>query len=312
MSVDGSNSWQNVDSGAPDSGAYHWYIPPSIPVCDSVRLRIEQYDGTTLTSGDGTFGNFHTLLGAAPPTQLAPDNGLPITNPPVVLVVNSANGVYDSIHFKLVQGVNTILQQHGPMAHCPVPDSLFKYGKTYKWIVSGHNHRGWGPWSTTWSFRTLFGGIEEANQPGIAPAFSVPAVNRLSTGSVQFDVRAAAPGSRLIVYDALGNVVRELTVRAASRMAWDMADADGRKVAAGLYSSTSPAAPASPPANWSCSTSSSLNSCRPGFEAGAAASVGTWRRARTWLEQGARRPRVRQIESRAPEGSPRRIVQDPA
>jgi len=235
VSIDGGDSWQNVDSGAPDSGAYHWHIPPSIPACDSVRLRIRQYNGTTLTSGDGTFGNFHTLLGAPPPTQLAPSNGLPITNPPAVLVVDSANGVYDSIDFKLVQGLDTILQQNGPMAHCPLPDSLFKYGKIYKWTVSGHNQHGWGPSSTTWSFRTLFGGVEESDQPGIAPAFSVSAVNRLGAASVMFDVRAAAPGSKLAVYDALGNVVRELTVPRPSRLAWDMTDAAGRKLAAGLY-----------------------------------------------------------------------------
>jgi len=48
-------------------------------------------------------------------------------------------------------------------------------------------------------------------------------------------VRAAAPGSKLAVYAALGNVVRELTVTRPSRLAWDMTDASGRKLAAGLY-----------------------------------------------------------------------------
>jgi hypothetical protein len=63
----------------------------------------------------------------------------------------------------------------------------------------------------------------------------VPAVNRLATGGVLFDVRMAVPGSRLVVYDALGNVVRELTVTGPSKLAWDMNDATGRKLAAGLY-----------------------------------------------------------------------------
>lgn len=237
VSTDGGNNWEAAATGVADSGAYHWYVPPSIPSCDSVRLRISQYVGSTLTSADGTFGCFHTLREPVAPTQLAPANGMPIpmNHLPVVLEVDSANGVCDSIHFKLVQGLDTIWVQNGPSAHCPVPDSLLQLSKTYKWIVRGHNQWGWGNWSTTWSFRMVAAGVEEEKPISTAPAFSVPAVNRLSAGSVQFDVRAAAPGSRVIVYDALGNVVRELTVARPSRMAWDMADANGRKVAAGLY-----------------------------------------------------------------------------
>lgn len=234
VSTDEGHNWTSAATGVADSGAYHWYIPGSIPTCDSVRLRLTQYNGSTLTSGDGTFGNLHTVR-EPQMKQLAPANGQLITSPPIVLVVDSGSALCDSIHFKFVQGTDTLLQQNGLLAHCPLPDSFFGYNKTYKWLVRGHNQFGWGPWSTTWSFRTMFSGIEEANQPGIAPAFSVPAVNRLNAGSVEFNVRAAAPGSRLVVYDALGNVVRELVVARPSRMAWDMADANGRKVAAGLY-----------------------------------------------------------------------------
>jgi hypothetical protein len=78
-------------------------------------------------------------------------------------------------------------------------------------------------------------GVEEANPELVAPTFSAPAVNRLDAGSVQFDVRMAAPGSKLVVYDALGNVVRELAVTEPGRLTWDMNDAAGRKLAAGLY-----------------------------------------------------------------------------
>jgi hypothetical protein len=78
-------------------------------------------------------------------------------------------------------------------------------------------------------------GVEEEKPAAVAPAFSAPAVNRLGSGSVQFDVRMAAPGSKLIVYDALGNVLRELVVVQPSRLTWDMTDATGRKLAAGLY-----------------------------------------------------------------------------
>jgi hypothetical protein len=235
VSTDGGSDWDPVAAGVADSGAYHWYVPPSIPTCDSVRLRVSQYNGSTLTAADGTIGCFHMLREPLPPPQIAPPNGLPIMDPPVALVVDSVKAACDSIHFKLIQGLDTLLEQNGTSAHCALPDTMFVYNKTYKWIVRGRNQWGWGPWGTPWSFRTLFSGIEEVNPAPVVPTFSVPAVNRLASGSVQFDVSMAAPGSRLIVYDALGNVVRELVVVQPSGMTWDMTDATGRKLAAGLY-----------------------------------------------------------------------------
>lgn len=238
VSTDGGRNWEALAAGVADSGAYHWYIPPSSPSRDSVRLRLSQYDGTTLTSADGSFGCFRLLHGPPlPPPQIAPTNGLPIRidSLPVVLEVDSAKANCDSIHFKLVQGLDTIWEQSGPTAHCSLPDSLLQLYKIYKWIVRGYNQWGWGNWSTPWSFRIVPVGIEEEKPAPVNSAFSVPAVNRLGAGSVVFDVRAAAPGSRLMVYDALGNVVRELTVTEPSKLAWDMNDATGRKLAAGLY-----------------------------------------------------------------------------
>jgi hypothetical protein len=156
-------------------------------------------------------------------------------NPPIVLVTDSAKAKCDSIRFKLIQGLDTIWEQNGTAARCFLPDSLFKYNKTYKWIVRGHNQWGWGDWSTAWSFRILFDGVEEAKPAVVVPAFSVPAVNRLGAASVMFDVRAAAPGSRITVFDALGNVVRELPVLWPGRLAWDATDGLGHRLAAGLY-----------------------------------------------------------------------------
>ena len=237
VSTDGGRNWESATAGVPDSGAYHWYIPPSIPSCDSVRLRLSQYNGSTLTSADGTFGNFSTMREPLPPPQIAPPNGLPIRTDslPVVLEVDSVKAACDSIDFKLVQGLDTIWKQNGPTAHCSLPDSLLHLNKIYKWIVRGYNQWGWGNWSAPWSFRIVAVGVQEEKPAVVVPAFSVPAVNRLGSGSVQFDVRAAAPGSKLTVYDALGNVVRELVVAQPSRLTWDMTDATGRKLAAGLY-----------------------------------------------------------------------------
>jgi len=238
VSTDGGRNWQNAAAGVADSGAYHWYVPLSFPTCDSVRLRVSQYNGSTLTSADGTIGCFHVYREPPPPPQIAPPNGLPIRvdNLPVVLEVDSVKAICDSIHFKLIQGLDTLLEQNGPSAHCALPDTMLVYNKTYKWIVRGHDHQwGWGPWSIPWSFRIVPVGVEEAKPAPVNYAFSVSAINRLDAGSVQFDVRMAVPGSKLIVYDALGNVVRELVVVQPSQLTWDMTDVAGRKLAAGLY-----------------------------------------------------------------------------
>jgi hypothetical protein len=235
VSTDAGRNWQSAAAGVADSGAYHWYIPPSIPSCDSVRLRLSQYNGSTLTSADGTFGCFRTLREALPPPQIAPPNGLPIQDGnPVVLVVDSAKAACDSIHFRLVQGLDTLLEQNGPSAHFVLPDSILEH-KTYKWLVRGRNQWGWGTWSTPWSFRMVAAGVEEETPVPVVTAFSAPGVSRFASGNVQFDVRIAAPGSKLVLYDALGNVIRELAVAQPGRVAWDMTDAGGRKVAAGLY-----------------------------------------------------------------------------
>jgi hypothetical protein len=235
ISTDGGLNWETAAAGVADSGAYHWYIPPSISSCDSVRLRLSQYDGTTLTSADGSFGCFHILREPLPPPQSAPPNGLPIQHPPVVLVVDSTRTTCDSIQFKLIQGTDTIWEANGCAASYALPDTMFRYNKTYKWIVRGHNQWGWGNWSAPWSFRVLFQGVEEERPVHTVPAFSVPAVSRLSFGSMQFDVRVAAPGSEFVVYDALGNVVRSLTVAGQGKLLWDMTDAAGAKLAPGLY-----------------------------------------------------------------------------
>jgi hypothetical protein len=237
VSTDGGATWRLAAADVADSGAYHWYIPPSIPTCDSVRLRVSQYSGSTLTSADGTFGCFRVLKEPLPPPQIAPPNGLPIPSDslPVELVVDSLRAACDSIHFKLVQGLDTILEQNGTTARCLLPDTILKLNKIYKWIVRGRNQWGWGKWGTAWSFRVVAVGAEEERPSSVPSVFSVPAVCRLGAGSVQFHVRGAKPGSKVAVYDVLGNVVCELPVAQAGRLGWDLTDADGRKLAAGLY-----------------------------------------------------------------------------
>jgi hypothetical protein len=238
VSTNGGRDWTEIEPGTADDGQWEWVIQPSIPTCDSVRLRLRQYDGSTHVSGDGSFGNFRVLREPLPPQQLAPPNGLPIMNPPIVLAVDSANPRIDSIEFKVAQGVDTVWRQLGLAPSCPLPDSIFRYNRTYKWLVRGHNQYGWGPWSAVWSFRTLFGGIEES--PAGQPAGSSVAggVRRIASGSVVLAVGRPEAGT-VTIYDAAGNLIAEVTA-AAGRATWGLADRAGRQVGAGIYLYRSP------------------------------------------------------------------------
>jgi hypothetical protein len=234
LSSDGGKTWDNIVADAADSGAYHWYIPPSVASGDSYRLRLAQYVGTTLASGDGSYGCFHILREPLPPPQVSPPNGLPVRSLPIVLVVDSVRANCDSFGYKLVQGVDTIWREFSTSPRCALPDSLLQNNKTYKWQVRGRNQWGWGEWSTMWSFRTFFGAVEEAKRAA-PPLLSVPGVARVAGPGLDFQVGAAGPRARLELFDALGNVVREMAVSGPGRITWDLRDAAGIRVAPGLY-----------------------------------------------------------------------------
>jgi len=236
LSTFGGREWQEIADSVPDNGSYAWYVDPSIEACDSVRLRLEQYDNSTYTAGDGSFGNFRLRREPMPPPQIAPPNGLPVMNPPVVLTVDSVQARCDSIEFKAMSGTDTVWRQLGTSPRCPLPDTLFRYNHTYKWMVRGLNRFGWGSWGSVWSFRVMFGGVAEENRgPQAASRFSVPGLVSLAAGEVRLTLPRTSAGERLTVFDALGNVVRGFQVPETGELTWDMRDATGRKVSAGLY-----------------------------------------------------------------------------
>jgi hypothetical protein len=232
LSQNGGRDWQQIADNLPDNGSYSWYVPDATPSSDTNRLRLEQYDGSSYTSGDGTFGNFRLQREPMPPTHLAPANGLPVQNPPIVLVVDSARARCDSIEFKLILGVDTIWRQLGTAWRCSLPDTLFERNRTYKWTTRSHNRFGWGAWAGAWSFRVLFGAVEEATAPAQAGLFSLPGVSRLGAGTVTV---VGQPGVRLVVYDALGRPVRTLLTENTGRTDWDLLDETGQRVRVGLY-----------------------------------------------------------------------------
>jgi len=141
----------------------------------------------------------------------------------------------DSYDFRLALGTDTIWRQRGTSPTCPVPDSMFIYGRSYKWLVRAHNQFGWGKNSVTWSFWVRFNntGVEETSQLRPTPVLRAKSIVRSSEGRVAFCLAGVA-GGRLTIYDATGSKVTELAV-AGGAAAWDLRDRLDRVAGAGLY-----------------------------------------------------------------------------
>ena len=80
------------------------------------------------------------------------------------------------------------------------------------------------------------GGMAEENYVPVAlrpSLFVEPSVFNTRT-TVRFSVGSAA-SRQVLVFDALGNVVRELPIARPGQLAWDATDGNGHRLAAGLY-----------------------------------------------------------------------------
>lgn len=231
ISFDAGLSWRLLDS-VRDSGYYDWHISESYPSQESVRLRLRQYYQDSLTAGDGTFGCFRLVREPLAPRYLAPGNGLPVTQPPVVLVIDTLRTDFDSVHFVVWKGVaDTILQKKGTARLCTIPEELLVYNQTYKWVCRVHNRFGWGDFGPMWSFRVGFRpGIEEpAGQPRRVSGFLGASI-RLSQNQVMgFSDRVVE------IYNATGRLVRRIDFGKEGRKVWDLTDGQGRKLTAGVY-----------------------------------------------------------------------------
>ncbi len=234
LSLNGGRTWQALVGNLPDNGSYAWYIPSSTAACDSGRLRLKQYNGSTLTSGDGCYGCFHITREPMPPFSLAPPNGRQIFEPPVVLLVDTTRTDVDSFDFRLIFSGDTIWRETSVVPKCSLPDTLFIYGRSYKWVCRAHNEFGWGRFNTPWSFWVRFtAGVAERGPSKTQVGLSIPGVSFLANG-VEFRIGTVGPEARLVVYDALGNRVKELEI-AEHQVIWDARDEAGRTVKAGLY-----------------------------------------------------------------------------
>ncbi len=231
-SVTGGKTWQTLVSGIPDNGVYRWYVSPSLGVQESVRLRLKQYNGTTLTSGDGTISNFTIVREPLPPTFLKPPNGQQILTPPVVLVVDS---LYrgDSLDFRVIYGTDTILRHKTTDWWYQIPDGVLIYGRSYKWTCRARNQFGWGRFGTLWSFWVRFTGVNGEDAQRKVSALRVTAASPLK-GKAVFRVSEPAVGYKLVVYDALGRVVRELAAD-QPEVVWDLRNYEGVRQSAGFY-----------------------------------------------------------------------------
>ncbi len=234
LSLDAGKTWSLLDS-VPDSGIYKWFINPELPAGDSFRLRLRQYYNGVLTSGDGSFGCFKLIRGALPPKYLAPPNGQQIFSPPVVLLVDSTRTDLDSFSFRMIYGAgDTIWREVTTVPRCSLPDTLFTYGKSYKWVCKGFNKFGWGEFGSTWSFWVRFNpGVAE--KPGLAISnFQILSSNirRLKSGGISIQ---AGKQMGLAIYDVSGTRVRTLSGGNSEPLFWDYRDENGKLVPAGIY-----------------------------------------------------------------------------
>ncbi|MBN2537412.1 hypothetical protein JXB37_03945, partial [candidate division WOR-3 bacterium] len=231
-STNGGRTWQALVGNLPDNGSHGWFLDSSMQALDTVRLRLKQYSNSTYTSGDATFGSFALNREPRPPVSLAPPNGRQLFDPPVILLVDSTREDIDSFDFRVLQSTDTIWRERGTSPVCALPDSLFIYGRSYKWLCRAWNTFGWGPFGAPWSFWCRFqSGVEEAPGAAAGGAFEVATV---AGGPVRFALAAPVPGAVLVVYDALGARVRELGFE-GRELAWDRRDGAGRRVMPGLY-----------------------------------------------------------------------------
>jgi hypothetical protein len=235
LSTNGGRNWSSVASNAPDNGSYTWYVQPSTQACDSVRLRLTQYNSSTVTAADGSFGCFHLTREPLAPMPLSPPNGQQIFQPPIVLVVDSTVAGVDSYDFRLALGTDTIWRQRGTSPQCPVPDSILTTNRSHKWLVRAHNQFGWGANSVAWSFWVRFdpSAIAEQRPARTGPGLKVKSIVRLSEGLLGFSVSGVEDG-RLTLFDATGSKVRDFAVSNGSAT-WDLRDRLGRTAEAGLY-----------------------------------------------------------------------------
>ncbi len=212
ISFDAGRSWSRLDS-VPDQGHYDWLISPDYQAQESVRLRLRQYYQGTLTAGDGTFGCFRLVREPLAPKYLAPQNGLPVTQPPVVLMIDTLRTDFDSAHFVLWKGTaDTVLNLRTTSRRCTIPEGLLVYNQTYKWVCRAHNRFGWGEFGPMWSFRVGFRpGVEEHNA---APEAEIPG----PTIRLRRQGFVAPAGSRYEIYNAAGRLVCRLEAEAAVRL----------------------------------------------------------------------------------------------
>ena len=153
-----------------DDGEYEW-TPPCDAITDKARILIQQYNGSTLVSSDGSIGNYELIECGIlnPPDLQSPSNGS---------TCRSTSGTLD---WSNVSGASQYQVQIGTSCGSggtyQVTSSSYDYsglsaGTTYYWRVRTRNAcNNWGSWSGCWSFTTA---------PGVLAA---PSLGSPSNGS---------------------------------------------------------------------------------------------------------------------------------
>ncbi|MGC8798392.1 MAG: hypothetical protein ACP5PK_07025 [candidate division WOR-3 bacterium] len=230
ISFDAGRNWTRLDS-VRDSGFYDWFVAESFPAQESVRLRLRQYSNGSLTAADGSFGCFRLVREPLAPKYLGPPSGLPVTSPPVVLLVDSIRTDFDSVYFVVWKGTgDTVWRQNGLARRCTIPERVLVYNQTFKWMCRAHNRFGWGEFGAVWTFRVAF-------RPGVAEEpgrgwsrFQGMSIRRLNWGAVEIGA-----GGEAVIYNSAGQRVRVVKAADKEQPVWDLRDENGARVKPGMY-----------------------------------------------------------------------------
>ncbi len=232
ISFNAGKTWSLLDS-VPDTGEFPWFINPALTPCESVRLRLRQYYNGELTAADGSFGCFRLVREPLPPALLSPRGGQQLFAPPVVLIADTNRHDIDSFCFRLIYGIgDTLWRETKTTARCTIPDSIFTYNRSYKWVCKGRNRFGWGEFGNFADFRIRFNpGVAEENGFTVGEIKSPTVRVRHSAG---LELRGDA-GGQLAIYDATGKVVRSFSLPGSGVVFWDFRGENGVRIPAGLY-----------------------------------------------------------------------------
>jgi hypothetical protein len=194
--------------------------------------------GGNPASGQRVWGKLFSKPGPMPPAMLWPPAGYRFFGPPVWFLADTALRGVDSFGFRVfVPDGDTIWSQPTAVPGCTIPDTILTNDSSYRWQCRVRTGYGWSRYSTARQFWVEFGHVAapEPLSGHRVLALSVRSVSSRESRSVTFRPYGATDGAAIELLDAAGRRVRRIQVNHDGALLWDMKDATGRRVGAGVY-----------------------------------------------------------------------------